>query len=277
MENLLRYKNFSSELVRSRNIDVWLPPDYDPKRPEGYPVFYMHDGQNLFIPELSYTGITWEVAPTLTRLISEGAIEPVIVVGIWNTPQRFPEYMPASPEIGFPESVVEDLANQEVILLSDQYLEFIVNELKPEIDSQFNTRTDRESTFTIGASMGGLISLYALVNYPDIFGGAGCVSTHWPVGHTEIQDLMADLLVGYFTETIFPPEHHRIYFDYGTDGLDSLYENHQLKMDAAMAERGYVNGSDLWLTLKFEGADHSEDSWRKRFDGIATFLLSPHR
>ena len=103
-------EDFKSELVQSRNIHIWFPEGYDPERSHGYPVIYMHDGQNLFFPELSYTGITWEVATTLTSLINEEAIEPVIVVGIWNTPLRFQEYMPEDELIGYPEEMKAELA-----------------------------------------------------------------------------------------------------------------------------------------------------------------------
>jgi hypothetical protein len=268
-------EDFKSEHVQSRNIHVWVPDGYDSKKAPGYPVIYMHDGQNLFFPELAYTGITWEVATTLTCLINKQAVEPVIVVGIWNTPLRFQEYMPQDESIGYPEEMKAELKKQNITLLSDNYTDFIVQELKPFIDKNYNTRTDRESTFTIGSSMGGLISLYALTRYPDVFGGAGCVSTHWPVGHdTDSQDMMSDLLVKYFAVRIPAAETHKIYFDYGTHTLDSLYEKHQAKMDNAMMELGYENGSALWRTIRFDGADHSEDSWRKRFDIIAKFLLS---
>ena len=268
-------EDFKSELVQSRNIHIWFPEGYDPERSHGYPVIYMHDGQNLFFPELAYTGITWEVATTLTSLINEEAIEPVIVVGIWNTPLRFQEYMPEDELIGYPEEMKAELKKQNITLLSDNYTDFIVQELKAFIDKSYNTRIDRESTFIIGSSMGGLISLYSLTRYPDVFGGAGCVSTHWPIGHdTDSQNMMSDLLVKYFAGRIPAAETHKIYFDYGTHTLDSLYEKHQAKMDKAMMDLGYENGSALWRTIRFDGADHSEDSWRKRFDIIAKFLLS---
>lgn len=272
--NIVLIEDFKSELVQSRNIHIWFPDDYDPERSAGYPVIYMHDGQNLFFPELAYGGITWEVATTLTKLINEKVIEPVIVVGIWNTPLRFLEYMPQDDSIGFPEEMKVELKKQNVTLLSDNYTDFIVGELKPFIDKNYHTRTNRESTFIIGSSMGGLISLYSLTRYPDVFGGAGCVSTHWPIGpDADAQEMMANLLIGYFSKRIPEPGSHKIYFDYGTHTLDSLYERHQIKMDNAMIELGYENGSSLWQTIKYEGADHSEDSWRKRFDIIANFLL----
>lgn len=274
LENIVLIENFESEYVESRNVYVWFPEIYDPGRAKGYPVIYMHDGQNLFFSEQAYTGITWEVAETVTRLINENKIEPVIIVGVWNTPFRFQEYMPEDEDIGYPEVVKNSLTEQNINLLSNNYTDFLVKELKPYIDSNFNTAPEREHTFVAGASMGGLISLYSLTRYPDIFGGAACVSTHWPVGSPEIEDTMADLLINYFADRIPAPGTHKFYFDYGTQTLDSLYEKHQKKMDFSMEELGYRNGEKYWKTLKFEGADHSEDSWRKRFDIIAEFLLN---
>lgn len=274
MGNLVRLENFHSEIVQSRNVDVWLPPGYDSARADAYPVIYMNDGQNLFIPELAYTGITWEVASTLTRLIEEKLIEPVIVVGIWNTNLRFQEYMPQDEAIAYPKPVLNKMKKERISPMGDYYTDFIVQELKPFIDEKFNTNPAREKTSIIGSSMGGLISLYALTRYPDVFGGAGCISTHWPLYGKNNSDMAAKPLIEYFKNHLPTQGSHKIYFDYGTETLDAWYEVHQLRMDSAMIELGYEKGGPYWTTLKFEGADHSEDSWRKRFDVVVKFLLN---
>jgi predicted alpha/beta superfamily hydrolase len=113
--------------------------------------------------------------------------------------------------------------------------------------------------------MGGLISLYALTEYPSVFGRAGCVSTHWPIG--------GSLLVDYFGNVLPRPGDHRIYFDYGTETIDADYEPYQLRMDALMQAAGYERGAD-WITQKFEGAEHSERAWRARVDVPLKFLLT---
>lgn len=107
----------------------------------------------------------------------------------------------------------------------------------------------------MGASMGGLISLYALVEYPQIFGNAGCVSTHWPIG--------ASSLVAWLGKRLPKAGKHRIYFDFGTEDLDAEYEPYQIEMDGFMQAAGYIQG-DNWLTQKFVGAGHSELAWRER-------------
>lgn len=87
-----RYEKFTSKFVEGRNVDVWLPSDYSSRKK--YAVLYMHDGQNIFNPKESYGGVDWGIDETMTRLLSEKKIKDTIVVGIWNTPKRFEEYMP---------------------------------------------------------------------------------------------------------------------------------------------------------------------------------------
>src|ERR1035437_1486177 len=159
--------------VRYRaDINFALPPGYDQNSSAKYPVLYMHDGQNLFDPHLSYTGVPWGVDKAIARLSSEGKIRAAIVVGIWNTPKRFGEYMPQKavsvtntaqlPSIPIP-------THDEIV--SDNYLKFIVEELKPFIDAHYRTLPGRADTFIMGSSMGGLISAYAVAEYPKVFGG----------------------------------------------------------------------------------------------------------
>src|SRR5688572_13869880 len=220
-----RYANFSSKLVDARNVDVWLPTGYSKNKK--YAVLYMHDGQNLFNPKESYIGVDWGVDEAMTRLISEGKVRDTIVVGIWNTPKRIPEYAPQK---------AYDLVNRRGIKqsslaraeerLSDKYLKFIVTELKPFIDKNYSTRADHDNTFIMGSSMGGLISLYAISEYPGVFGGAGCVSTHFP--------LSEGVMLVYMKKFLPSPKTHKIYFDYGTATLDASYEPFQKQADAIM-------------------------------------------
>ena len=258
---LFRYKAFSSKHVAPRNVDVWLPSDYDPKKK--YSVLYMHDGQNLFVPEFSYTKVDWGVDETLTRMMKSGEIRPTIVVGAWNTSRRVEEYMPQK-SLRFATKEQIAAAPKGFDVISDKYLKFLVTELKPFIDKKYPTLPDRENTSIMGSSMGGLISCYALSEYPKVFGGAGCVSTHFPAGE--------GITVKYFAEAIPKAGKHKVYFDYGTKGLDAQYEPFQLKMDEAMKAKGYKAGED-WITRKFEGADHNETSWRERLEVPMGFLL----
>ena len=265
----------SSQYIGARHIDVWLPEGYDESR-DAYSVLYAHDGQNLFIPwQVGFQPIDWGVDEAVQRLMDEGAIRNTIVVGIWNTPNRIADYLPwhayklAAEEY---RTRIHEYMSEEPV--SREYLRFIVEELKPHIDATYRTRPERDETFIMGSSMGGLISLYGLTRYPDVFGGAGCVSTHWPstmmAGNPDINTPFLD----YLRESIPSPGEHRIYFDYGTEELDGQYEPHQRVVDEVISELGYERGQ-LWQTQEFEGAGHNEPAWRERVHIPLKFLLGP--
>jgi predicted alpha/beta superfamily hydrolase len=240
-------------LGRERTIRLYLPPGYDASD-ERYPVLYMHDGQNLFDPALSFTGVDWDVDGTMTKLIGSGQVREAIVVGISNTPLRGREYMPA-------KAVAPDRRAQ---LLSDEYLRFIVEELKPAIDATYRTKPSREDTLVMGASMGGLISAYAVSEYPDVFGAAGGMSTHWPADDGVVIDYLAAHLPARGA--------HRFYFDHGTATLDAGYAPYQLRMDRVLQDAGWRPGRD-WMSREFPGAEHNERAWRDRLDVPLRFLL----
>jgi predicted alpha/beta superfamily hydrolase len=140
----------------------------------------------------------------------------------------------------------------------------VVEELKQFIDSTYRTLTDRKNTFIMGSSMGGLISAYAMCEYPDVFGGAGCISTHWLAGD--------GIVIDYLKKHLPDPHSHKFYFDYGNETLDASYEPYQQKVDAVMKNAGYKEGKN-WLTRKFVGAEHSERAWSKRVDVPLQFFL----
>jgi enterochelin esterase-like enzyme len=183
-------------------------------------------------------------------------------------PKRFPEYMPQVEEEHVNNPQAQGILKESfgvTELLSNEYLKFIVEELKPFIDSTYNTSTKREDTAIMGSSMGGLISLYALTSYPEIFGAAGCVSTHWPV------PLIGEVYINELTETLPEAGNHKVYFDYGTTGLDADYEPYQLRVDEIMKGKGYEQNED-WITRKFDGAGHNEASWKKRVHIPSSFF-----
>jgi enterochelin esterase-like enzyme len=242
----------------------------------------MHDGQMLFDSTTTWNRQEWAVDETAGRLILEGKIRPCIVVGIWNAgPARHSEYFPQGPFESLP-SVFQDsllqLAKRNestslftVQVYSDDYLKFIVGELKPYIDSAFSTLSDPANTFIAGSSMGGLVSLYAICEYPEIFGGAACLSTHWPGIFSVENNPIPETFLDYLRQNLPSPENHKIYFDYGTETLDALYEPYQEEADKIMKQKGYTKKN--WKTLKFEGEDHSENAWRGRFEVPLAFLL----
>ena len=261
-----RLENFTSRFVAPRHVDVWCPPGYSDSD-ERYPVIYMHDGQNLFLPISSIGGVAWGMDEVIIRLMDARTICGVLVVGIWNTEIRWREYMPQQPYYTLSmqrhhEAFVARAGGDPV---SDSYLRFLVEEVKPYVDSNFRTRADKQNTFVMGSSMGGLISLYTVSKYPDIFHGAGCLSTNWPAGEHELVNEMA--------KSLPDAAYHKLYFDYGTEGLDALYEPYQMRMDKHLHEAGYIENKN-WMTRKFEGAAHNEASWHARVEIPLSFLLS---
>ena len=130
----------------------------------------MHDGQNLFDPKLSYGGVDWGVDEAMTRLIGEGRLRAAIVVGVWSTPGRLLEYMPGKAIVKDVLTMgVGDMKVQRKDVVSDAYLAFLVDELKPFIDRRYRTREGRDDTFVMGSSMGGLISPMRC-DSPQVFG-----------------------------------------------------------------------------------------------------------
>ena len=267
----LLYKDFPSKIIAPRNIEIWLPEEYE--QTAALPVLYMFDGQNIFHGTKGWSGEYsrgWEVDEKLDSLIKTKKIPPIMVVGIFNVQEkRAVEYMPAKPGDLLSQRI-EETDNEWYRSFkntppeSDEQLKFIVEELKPFIDGHFKTKKDRANTFVGGSSMGGLISLYAICEYPDVFGGAACLSTHWVP--------FDGYFLEYIKENLPDPTTHKIYFDYGTEGLDGEYEPFQLIADKAMQERGFEKNNN-WMTIKFEGAKHHEDDWRNRFHMPMTFLL----
>ena len=274
----------TSAHVGPRNVTVWLPPGYDDQPGRSWPVLYMHDGQNLFDASKAFSG-EWGVDEHITRLDSTGQIDTPIVVGVWNTPLRLREYVPADLIAALPADMREDVqAIYGGPPLSDQYLRFLVEELKPAIDRDFRTRPDCACTTIMGSSMGGLISLYAMMKYPSVFGRAGCLSTHWPIRIVALEDPGAlaawrDRLTAAWTGVVAAglpgPEGRRLYFDRGDETLDAFYAEFQSRIDHTVRDAGWP--AERFRTLVFPGAQHNEASWNQRLDAPLTFLLPPVR
>lgn len=275
-----RLENFQSQYVDARNVDVWLPDGFTSDKK--YPVLYMHDGQMLYDASTTWNKTAWDVDDVLARLIQEKAIQEVIVVGVWNGGKtRHSDYFPQKPFESLSAAQKEmvytaarsngvSVFNEQKIN-SDNYLKFLVTELKPYIDKNFATKTDRKNTFIAGSSMGGLISMYAICEYPEVFGGSACLSTHWPGIFTLEGNPIPDAFLAYLRVNLPNPKSHKIYFDYGDQTLDALYPPLQKKVDEVMKAKGYQKKS--WLTRYFPGEEHSEKAWNKRLDIPLLFLL----
>lgn len=263
--------------LTAREVFIWLPSDYQ-EGSDRFPVLYMHDGQHLFQPGAGITGDEWRVDETMARLISERKIEPAIVVGISNTENRWQEYAPAA----FIENLPEDLRDALIAELggapvSDDYLRMVVEVIKPMIDRSLRTKTDRANTLIAGSSMGGLISLYAVSEYPDIFAAAAGLSTHWPLYDPTTADEAAVLTA--ITTSLdlggLNPERHRLWLDHGTENLDSYYAPYQSGIDKYLASKGF--GADNYKTKVYFGSDHNEASWAANLEDPLVYLLGRKR
>lgn len=260
------------EGVPPRQIQVWLPPSYD--RGKRHAVLYMHDGQMLFGPENTWNRKSWDIDRTLATLIRDGTIRDVIVVAIANDPQRrHAEFFPQTAlEQLNPPDVRETFVTQMLggRPAADAYLKFLVEVVKPAVDARYLTVSSRDGTFIMGSSMGGLISLYALCEYPQVFGGAAALSTHW-IGSFERNREIPRSLREYLERRLPPADSVRIYMDRGTEDLDALYDDAQREVDALMQRKGY--SSPQFLSRIYAGVGHDENAWRERSAEPLRFLL----
>lgn len=262
----------TSEFIEDKSYSVYLPPSYNDSLDKNYPVLYLMDGQVQFGGKSPYSDLSWNTHLIADSLVGAGAIKEVILIGVNHAgDRRFEEYMPQKPLDRLPKSETDSIRNKvEYTVYSDAFLKFLVRELKPAIDKKYRTLSDVEHTFIGGSSMGGLISMYATCDYPDVFGGAICMSTHWPISLEDTSPFIADEVVTYFERTL--PKGKKWYFDLGTKGLDKYYEKYQITIDIIMEEKGYKRGVD-WLTIKWHDHDHNEKYWNERLHVPFQFML----
>jgi len=271
-----RIDSFPSKFVRPRTVDVWLPENYSEN--EKFTVLYMHDGQMLFDAESTWNKQEWKVDEIVSDLISEGKIKNTIVVAIHNISEiRWQDYYPEKTWNFISKEDQDKLliegkkTRNDVLFHSDNYLKFITQEVKPFVDSNYSVYTDRDNTFISGSSMGGLISMYAIFEYPEIFGGAACISTHWCGASPRENNPMAKSFFEYLNSKPPYTETQKFYFDYGTETLDAYYPQYAETVDAIFESKGFDETN--YKNLKFEGAAHDEVSWANRLDIPLTFLF----
>lgn len=263
--------------IAAPHVVVWLPPGYDKAR-RRYGVVYMHDGQNLFFPARSNFNKVWAADKSALRLIEAKKVPPFIIVGIDQPGKdRGRQYLPnkiyqtVSPET---RKGLDAFISGPVI--SDAYLRFLVQELKPKIDREFRTKADRRHTAIAGSSMGGLISFYAITQYSDIFGVAGCVSTHWPLASPgTLSEPIADVVASwtrYVKTDLGAPKGRRIWFDHGDATLDAFYAPYQSAVDKALQDNGWRLQRDF-SSRDYPGAAHEENAWAARMDHVFGWML----
>jgi predicted alpha/beta superfamily hydrolase len=223
------------KLRHPRDVIVWLPPSYEKDTRQRYPVLYMHDGQNIIDPSTSFLGADWRVDEVADSLIRAQKIEEIIVVGIYNSPDRNPEY--SDTELG------------------RAYADFVVHQLKPMIDSTYRTKPEAKNTAVMGSSMGGLISFLFVWWHPEVFSKVGCLSSAFLVDDNKIlREVRA------YTG---PQKPIRVYLDDGSEGLEARLKPGYDEMVALLLEKGYVKGADLEYFYDL-GAEHNERAWARR-------------
>lgn len=267
---------WSPELGDTVTVDVWLPNGYEADNSRRYPVIYMHDGQNLFDASTTWNHQSWDMDSVTGALIAQGKIEAPVIVGIHSVSEsRIGDLMPEDA-INYLDDESDTLKTNFTKRSSrpirgNAYARFIATTLKQGIDTLYRTLPDRAHTSVMGSSMGGLMSLYAMCEYPDVFGNAACLSTHW-VGVTDGNPAFAEAMEKYTAAKLPDPASHRLYLDRGTTTIDSLYGPAQSRMIALVRSRGYEMGATL-DTLTADGAPHEERAWNARVHRPLTFLL----
>ncbi len=218
-----------------RDIIIWLPPEYYKNTNQSYPVLYMHDGQNIIDPQTSFLGIDWQIDETTDSLIRTNQIEPLIIVGIYNTYNRKVEY--SENDTGY------------------AYIDFIVNTLKPKVDKKYRTKPDNKNTAIAGSSMGGLISFMAAWERPDVFSKAACLSPAFKIRTYDYVDNVLNY-EGEKKELLF-------YIDNGGVGLEDSLQSGINEMLSTLKSKGYQENVDF-VWVKDELAEHNESAWAKR-------------
>jgi predicted alpha/beta superfamily hydrolase len=232
---------YSPEMKYPRDVIIWLPPSYFKNTDKRYPVLYMHDGQNLMDASTSGFGTDWRVDKVSDSLIRSGAVEEYIVVGIYNSPNRWVEYS------GDDEGKM--------------YADFIVHTLKPMIDKQYRTKPDRDNTAIMGSSMGGNISFYFLLWYPDIFSKAASLSGGFAYDEGNILKKIDTLKL--------PLQHLSLYLDCGDQGLDKYFGISNEWLYQQLKNKNFYNV----VYYPVPDADHNEFAWSHRLWKPLEFLF----
>ena len=230
------------QLNRVRRIWIYLPPDYSASNSR-YAVMYMHDGQNVFDDSTSFAG-EWGVDELMDSIGAKK--KEMIVVGIDNGgAKRINEYCPYD---------MERFGKGE----GDQYLEFLVKTLKPYIDKNYRTKKDKQDTYIAGSSMGGLISMYAVLKYPKVFGGAGVFSPAFWVGPKILDDI----------EKKGRQVNSKIYLYCGGQENETMEPD----MMKAFEEMRSVSKSKMETSVRPDGK-HTESVWREEFPLFYLWLV----
>jgi predicted alpha/beta superfamily hydrolase len=248
---LRRHENFRSKFLRNqRSLVVYLPPGYHEQPQRRFPTLYLHDGQNLFEGSTSYIqGQDWHVGQSADAEIYAGRVEPLIIVGIYNTGKsRIREYTPTrAPKLGGGRA--------------DRYGKFLLEEVMPFLHREYRVEGGRERTGIGGSSLGGLVSLYLGMSRSDVFGSIAALSPSVWWNQRVIHKFAARV-----------PLHSRprIWLDIGTREGPRIVEDVERYRDVLL-HRGWQYERDLHYE-RVEGAEHNELAWAQRVAPFLRFL-----
>ena len=238
------HRNISGFNLKPRDLTVWLPPGYNTNPERRYPVIYMHDGQNMFDQQRSAFNSEWRLDETADSLITTNRIEPLIIVGIDNTPDRRREY--ADSDTG------------------RIYMKLVTDIIKPLIDHTYRTKSGRNFTATGGSSAGGLISFMLIWEHPEVFSRAACLSPAFKIQRIDYVRNVVNSKADQVSR--------RIYIDNGDEGLEALLLPGVFEMIAALEQKGLIPGQDFeWFPA--QKAEHKENAWAKRTWRFLQFLF----
>ncbi|NOT37231.1 MAG: hypothetical protein HOP11_07615 [Saprospiraceae bacterium] len=265
---IYRISNFQSAYVAPRSIEIYLPPDYDSVKK--YRVLYLQDGQNLFDNTVAFENY----AMGLHTILKSLEIDDIIIVGIWNTTLRFREYLPSNFYVALTSNNKKFIKKEYGgSALGSLYSQFLIQELIPFIENKFSIDSSRNSRGIGGISMGGLISFYLGLTNPDLFGMVVCLSTHWPLSVIKNKDSIYKDYFNFIEKNIEGLKESKLYFDYGTENLDSWYENPNELLEVLLKERGMYE-EDKVVIRKFSGHSHNMRDWQQRIGPAIQFVYS---
>lgn len=250
--HLIKHQGFPSRFLRNRrDLIVYLPPGYEAHPQQTFPVLYLHDGQNLFEGTTSFIpGMDWHVGQTADQCIEQGSVEPLVIVGIYNAgTQRIGEYTPTrAPKLGGGRA--------------NRYAQFLLEEVRPFTSSQYRVKQGAENTGIGGSSLGGLVSLYAGLRYPQIFGKIAALSPSvW----------WNERVILRFAATASVEPLPRVWLDIGTKEGPRIVDDVERFRDILIGKGWQLDRSLHYQRV--EGAEHNEAAWAQRVGPFLQFLF----
>ncbi len=282
----IEYLEFYSDIIGKRNVEIYSPNNFLVNDQTNF--IFMQDGQMLYDSTITWNNQDWNIDGMFSK---RKANNNIIIIGVnsanksgdgfFDNTKRYSEYFPKESLKYFNDNFKTFIYNNFINKRKFDYLSFIVDELIPFVEQKYNISLNKNNTGIIGSSMGGLLALNAIIEHPSTFGFAGCFSVHWigikPIDFvllsfrnkvTEDKDLVEGLKK-YIKSNINNLDDHRLYFDFGTIGLDQYYSLPQNEIDKIL-----IKNKINFKSLKFDSHSHEEKYWAQRFEGALNFLIN---